>query len=160
MLISPTSGSFTFLATILTNLDVPIDAPFEMDRCGSCTRCLDACPTEAFPQERVLDSRMCISYLTIEYRGEIAPAQRSTMQDWIFGCDVCQDVCPWNTKFAAALDDDVLGLDPSRAFVDLAMLIGASEAEFVERFGWTPLKRPGAAAVRRNAEIALENTRR
>jgi epoxyqueuosine reductase len=160
MLISPTRGSFTFLATVLTNLDVQIDDPFAMDRCGSCTRCLDACPTNAFPSARVLDSRQCISYLTIEYKGEIARELKTLMQDWIFGCDVCQDVCPWNSKFATPTEGKLLELDPSRAFVDLAMLIEMNEAEFVEQFGWTPLERPGSAGMKRNAKIALENSRK
>ncbi len=160
MLISPTRGSFSFLATILTNLDVPIDQPFEADRCGSCTRCLDACPTDAFPRERVLDSRRCISYLTIEYRGDVTTELQELMGNWIFGCDVCQDVCPWNTKFASVANDPVLQLDPSLAFVDLAMLITASDAEFVQRYACTPIERPGAVGMRRNAKIAVENSRR
>jgi len=160
MLISSKWGSYSFLATILTNLDLPIDMPFETDRCGSCTRCLDACPTDAFPRERVLDSRRCISYLTIEYRGDVAADLQELMGDWIFGCDVCQDVCPWNTKFASVVIDPVLQLDPSRAFVDLAMLIEMSDVEFVEKFEWTPIERPGPAGMKRNARIAAENSTR
>ena len=160
MLISPKRGSFFFLATILTNLDIPIDEPFETDRCGSCTRCLDACPTDAYPRERVLDSRRCISYLTIEHRGDVSAGLHELMGDWIFGCDVCQNVCPWNARFTSVANDAVLQLDPSRAFVDLAMLIEMSDAEFAERFAWTPIERPGPVGMKRNAKIAAENSRR
>ena len=160
MLIDPERGSFFFLASVLTDLDIAPDQPFEADRCGSCTRCIQACPTDAFPSERVLDSRRCISYLTIEHRGDIGPELHPAVGDWIFGCDVCQNVCPWNTKFASAAIDPVLQLDPSRAFVDLAMLIEMSDAEFVERFEWTPIERPGPVGMKRNAQIAAENSTR
>jgi len=160
MLIAPTRGSFFFLAAVFTNLDLAIDDPFEADRCGSCTRCLDACPTTAFDRERLLDSRRCISYLTIEFGGEIATELRALMGDWIFGCDICQDVCPWNAKFASVRQDRELGLDPSRAFEDLGSLIEIEDAEFRRRFGWTPLDRPGVVGVRRNAVIAAENSKR
>jgi epoxyqueuosine reductase len=160
MLIAPDRGSFFFLATILTNLDLAPDDPFEADRCGSCSRCLDACPTDAFDRERLLDSRRCISYLTIEHKGEISPPARSLLGDWIFGCDICQDVCPWNHKFAIESRDHELRMDPARAFEDLDTLIRISEDEFASRFGWTPLERPGVRGMRRNALIAAENSSR
>lgn len=159
MLIDPKRGSFFFLASVLTNLDVSVDPPFEADRCGTCRRCLDACPTEAFPEERVLDSRRCISYLTIEHRGEIDPALQPLMDDWVFGCDMCQDVCPWNVKFASSATDPALAQDISLAHVDLAELIRLSTEDFDRRYGWTPLERPGAEGMRRNARIALANVR-
>ena len=160
MLIDPRRGSFCFLATLFTNLDLALDRPFEADRCGSCRRCLDACPTHAFPEERVLDSRLCISYLTIEHTGSIVADLGGQMGDWVFGCDICQDVCPWNQKFARPAQDAALELDPSRAYEDLAALAEISDDQFRQRFGGTPLERPGAEGMRRNARIATENLRR
>lgn len=154
MLISPTSGSYFFLATVLTNLDLAVDPPFEADRCGTCRRCLDACPTAAFPAPRVLDSRHCISYLTIEHDGAIAPSLWPAMAPWVFGCDVCQAVCPWNEKFARPAETPLPGLHPELEWLDLAEVLAVSDDEFTHRYGWTPLERPGAAGMRRNARIA------
>lgn len=155
MLIDPERGSYCFLAVILTNLDLAMDLPFEADRCGTCRRCLDACPTGAFPEPRVLDSRFCISYLTIEHRGDIAPALTTNVGDWVFGCDLCQEVCPWNVKFAEAADDPVLETDPRLAHLDLRDMAGISDREFQQRYGHTALMRRGAAGIRRNARMAL-----
>ena len=157
MLIDPRRGSYCFLATVFTDLDIAVDPPFEADRCGTCRRCLDACPTGAFPTERVLDSRRCISYLTIEHRGDIAPELQELMGEWLFGCDVCQDVCPWNHKFATEPMDPELVLDPTLAELDLEALTHLSDAEFQRRFGHTALTRTGAAGIRRNAQIAVAN---
>ncbi len=158
MLIDPTRGSYFFLAAVLTNVDLEIDRPFESDRCGTCRLCLDACPTDAFIDERVLDSRRCISYLTIEYRGEIDRALAPLMGDWVFGCDICQDVCPWNEKFAQTVDDDALGQDGSMARPRLDDFFKMSERDFDERYGDTPFERPGLTGMRRNAQIALDNS--
>jgi epoxyqueuosine reductase len=157
MLIDERRGSFFFLASVFTGLDLAVDEPYRADRCGSCTRCLDACPTTAFPRERVLDSRRCISYLTIEHKGGIDPQLRAKMGDWVFGCDVCQNVCPWNLKFASIVSDPVLGLESVRAYEDLDCLIHIKDEQFAERFGWTPLDRPGVVGMRRNARIAATN---
>jgi len=159
MLIDQRRGSFFFIASILTNADLAIDPAFETDRCGTCRRCLDACPTDAFLDERVLDSRRCISYLTIEYRGEIDEALRDRMDGWIFGCDICQDVCPWNQKFATPAGDPVLEQDPALADLELDEIMQLSDADFDNRYGWTALERPGARGMRRNAEIAQSHNR-
>jgi epoxyqueuosine reductase len=160
MLISPQRGSFTFLATVLTNVDLAADAPFAPDRCGSCTRCLEACPTQAFPEPRVLDATRCISYLTIEYRGEIPSQLAGEMDNWVFGCDICQDVCPWNEKFARPNATPIVALTPDRASVPLDEFAGLDEPRFAARHGWTPLERPGLAGMRRNAAIAARNAER
>lgn len=154
MLLAPGRGSFFFLAAILTDLDLAVDPPFTADHCGSCRRCLDACPTGAFPEERVLDATRCISYLTIEYRGAELPREPDT-GGWIFGCDVCQDVCPWNEKFTeTAPPGPPLELDPARGLERLDAFARLSPAEFKARYGWTPLERPGLEGMRRNAGAA------
>ncbi|TWP28056.1 tRNA epoxyqueuosine(34) reductase QueG [Apibacter muscae] len=96
LLLSKQKGSFFFLAEIICDLELEYDSPFKTNHCGSCTRCIDACPTQAIISEKVIDSRKCISYLTIELKDEIGEEFKGKMKDWIFGCDICQDVCPWN----------------------------------------------------------------
>ncbi|TWP26214.1 tRNA epoxyqueuosine(34) reductase QueG [Apibacter muscae] len=96
LLLSKQKGSFFFLAEIICDLELEYDSPFKTNHCGSCTRCIDACPTQAIISEKVIDSRKCISYLTIELKDEIGEEFKGKMNDWIFGCDICQDVCPWN----------------------------------------------------------------
>jgi len=158
MLIDPRRGSFFFLGTVLTDLPLALDLPFEADRCGSCRRCLDACPTDAFPEERVIDGRRCISYLTIEYRGEIDAALSAQMGDHLFGCDICQDVCPWNQSFAMAASDPALGQDPALARIRLDSVAQISDSEFEDRFGTTAISRTGPGGLRRNAEIVERNS--
>jgi epoxyqueuosine reductase len=159
MLIDPVRGSYLFLAAVLTNLELEPDLPFEADRCGSCRRCLDACPTEALVAPRVLDSRRCISYLTIEHRGPFDRASVPAWEEWVFGCDVCQEVCPWNVKFARVHQDDLLGYDPELAQLDLVELAQLSDQELRARFGHTALERAGPAGLRRNARFLLEGER-
>lgn len=160
MLISPRLGSFVFLGAILTDIDLAVDPPFESDRCGSCTRCLDACPTDAFPAARTMDASRCIAYLTIEFRGDIPPELAPLIGDWIFGCDVCQDVCPWNVKFAREAAEALPNRDPDLAQLDLRALADAPPGELERRFAGTALTRPGAEGLRRNARIALANAAR
>jgi len=155
--IDPKRGSFCFIATVLTNLDLDLDQPFEADRCGSCQLCLDACPASAFPEERLLDARLCISYLTIELKSEVPTERAANMGDWVFGCDVCQDVCPWNKSFARPSTSVALELNPSLALLDLRSLSEIDELEFARQYGWTPLERAGAAGINRNARIAAAN---
>jgi len=156
MLIDPQHGSFIFVATILTNLDVAMDAPFEADRCGTCRRCIEVCPTQAFPEERVLDSRLCISYLTIEHRGPIDEELGGRLNRWVFGCDDCQTVCPWNIKFASPATEQLMWhADSIPAQFSLTELADLSDEEFRRRFGHTPLTRSGARRIREIANLIV-----
>lgn len=157
MLIDPRRGSFIFLATVLTNLELEVDEPFRGDRCGSCRRCLEACPAKAFAEARVLDARRCISYLTIEHKGEIAPELGRLVGDWVFGCDICQEVCPWNKKFARESPDSSLGIDRSLAHLDLEWLASVDDRDFRQTLGGTAMARAGAAGMRRNALVVINN---
>ena len=158
MLIHPELGSFTFIGVVLTDADLEPDLPFEADRCGSCRRCLDACPTAAFVGPRDLDARACISYLTIEHRGEFTDAQRDQVGDWLFGCDVCQDVCPWNVSFARATTDPGFAQRPEIAAPDIDALSVIGNDEFDRQFGDTPFSRPRREGMRRNAAAVLANS--
>jgi epoxyqueuosine reductase len=150
MLIHPRVGSFTFIGVVLTDAALAADPPFATDHCGSCRRCLEACPTDAFVAPGVLDARRCISYLTIEHRGAFDDAQRDMPGDWLFGCDVCQDVCPWNERFASPTTDAAFAPRAELAAPDLALLGGEDAAAFTRHFGDTPLARAGVAGMRRN----------
>jgi epoxyqueuosine reductase len=159
MLIRPGAGSFTFIGILLTDLALAADQPFEADRCGTCRRCLDACPTGAFPEPRVLDATRCISYLTIEARGAMPEPLRPRVGDWLFGCDVCQDVCPWNVRFAVETRESRYLARPASDWPTLAEIAAMTEREFDDAFGETALERPGRAGLARNAAVVLENTR-
>jgi epoxyqueuosine reductase len=154
MLIDPTIGSFTFIGTVLTEADLPADPPFEADRCGTCRACLDACPTDAFPTPHTLDARRCISYLTIEQRQEFTDEQRAMVGEWLFGCDVCQDVCPWNVRFAQPTPDPDLAPGVA-AEADMFDTIDATA--FNRRYGDTAFSRPGLTGMRRNASAIRAN---
>jgi epoxyqueuosine reductase len=156
-LIHPRHGSFFFLGALLLDLPLAADAPFEEDHCGTCTRCLTACPTDAFVAPRVLDATRCISYLTIELRDEIPEPLRPLMGELVFGCDICQDVCPWNRKFAHDVTDPDLQPHPGLASPDLAELIGLSEEQFRARFRGSPVLRAKRRGLARNAAVALGN---
>ncbi len=158
MLIDPARGSFTFIGVVLTDAALAPDLPFDGDRCGTCRRCLDACPTQAFVAPGELDARRCIAYLTIERRGAFTPTERSQVGEWLFGCDVCQDVCPWNEKFATSTRDPELAPQPAvSAAADPAELLALDDTAFTARYGDTPFARPGAAGMRRNAAAVLEH---
>ena len=157
MLISPDRGSFFFLGALLVDLDLTADAPFEADRCGSCTRCLDACPTEAFVAPRVMDARRCISYLTIEHRSEIAPELQPLIGEMLYGCDICQDVCPWNIRFSRELTDPALAPRPENVQPDPVAIAELSDEDFRVRFKGSPIKRTKQTGLVRNALIALRN---
>jgi epoxyqueuosine reductase len=156
MLIDKRFGSFFFIGALLLDLALQADPPFETAHCGSCTRCLDACPTDAFVAPYQLDARRCISYLTIELRGAIAEELRPLMDDWIFGCDVCQDVCPWNRKSPVG-QDAALQSSAADLRVSLIEIVGLSEEAFRARYRHTPLWRTKRAGLVRNAAIALGN---
>lgn len=155
MLIHPDIGSFTFIGVVLTDAELDADPPFDADRCGTCTRCLDACPTQAFVGPRDLDARACISYLTIEHRGDFTAAQRERVGDWVFGCDVCQDVCPWNVSFARPIDDSAFVPRAEIAALDIRALARMDENEFRRRYDGTPFTRPGLRGMQRNAAAVI-----
>jgi epoxyqueuosine reductase len=159
-LIHPKLGSFGFLAVLLTSLESEKEqAPMALvpDRCGSCRRCLEACPTGALTAPYQMDAAKCISYLTIEHRGAIAPELMEGMGRQVFGCDICQDVCPWNRK-APTRDD--LELEPRPELENPAMdwLAAMDEAEFEKNFNGSPVRRAGFLGLRRNAAIAMGNS--
>jgi epoxyqueuosine reductase len=160
MLIHPRLGSFTFIGTVLTDLPLAVDAPFAADHCGSCRACLDACPTDAFAQPRQLDARRCISYLTIEQRGPFGSAEGAMIGDWLFGCDVCQDACPWNDKFALPTDEPRFAPRPELVAPDPAELADLAPDEFRRRYGHTAFERAGPDGLARNARQVIENAKR
>lgn len=163
MLITPRAGSFVFLASLFVELELEPSAPFEADRCGSCTRCLDACPTGALREAHVLDANLCISYLTIEHREHIAEPLRPLMGGLLYGCDICNDVCPYNRKFSKELSEDspfrprpFLDGVPSR---ELALrVLGMGVPEYTELFRGSAMKRAKLSGLRRNAAVVLGNT--
>ena len=158
MLIHPRLGSYTFIGCVLTDLPAAVDAPFTSDQCGSCRACLDACPTGAFPHPHVLDARRCISYLTIEHRGPFTADQGHMIGEWLFGCDRCQEVCPWNEKFAQTTNEPRFA--PRRDVVapDLVALCDLDEEEFARRYADTAFERTGAAGIARNARQVIANS--
>lgn len=154
MLIRPGVGSFFFIGTIFTDLDLQPDQPFETDHCGTCTRCLDACPTQAFVEPRVLDATRCLSYLTIEWKKAIPADLAEKAAGWAFGCDVCNDVCPWNERFAKPTERPEYGVRDAPGMADPAYFERLNPARFDELFGDTPLARPGLERMRRNWGVA------
>jgi epoxyqueuosine reductase len=156
-LIARTGGSWFFLGAILLNLEMEYDKA-EKDFCGTCSRCMDACPTGAIVAPYVVDARLCISYLTIELRGPIARHLRPLIGNRIFGCDDCQEVCPWN-RFAVRSPEKELWPREGNLEPELASLAGMTEAEFLERFRDSPVRRARREGLVRNAVVALGNSR-
>lgn len=157
MLIDPRRGSWFFLGELLTTISLQPDEPKRMPGCGRCTRCLTACPTDAFPAPYQLDARRCISYLTIELKGWIPRDLRPLMGNWIYGCDVCQDVCPFN-RFAPETVEPVfkpLGWDA--AAPPLLELLTLDEARFQTRFAHSPIQRIKRGRFLRNVCVAVGN---
>lgn len=161
-LINPARGSFFFIGSLVLDLALATDAPFEADRCGTCTRCLDACPTDAFVGPRKLDATKCISYLTIELKEEIPEALREGIGDRLYGCDVCQEVCPWNRKFSRELSEGspftprpaISGRDARSLAVEL---LAMSSLEFSAAFKGSPMKRAKLPGLQRDASVVLGN---
>jgi epoxyqueuosine reductase len=155
MLVHPRAGSFFFIGSIFTDLLLDCDLPFELDRCGSCTRCLDACPTGAFVEARVRDATRCISYLTIEQKGPIPSELAERFQGYAFGCDICNDVCPWNQRFAEVTSIPEFRDHRIPADWDADSLERMSQEEFDARFADSPLQRAGLQGMRRNVRAAF-----
>lgn len=156
LLLNRDLGSWFFLAAVLTDAELPTDQPFATDHCGTCRACLDACPTDAFVDAYQLDARKCISYLTIELRDHIPEPLRSQLGDWVFGCDICQDVCPWNRKVESESESPFAprpGLNP----LNLLGLFELSDDDFRKVFRKTPLWRAKQRGLLRNAAIVLGN---
>ena len=154
LLLNRSLGSYFFLACVLVDIDLPYDEPHTTSHCGTCTACLDACPTDAFPSAGVLDASRCISYLTIEHRAPIQIELREGIGDWVFGCDICQEVCPWNTKVSR--NNSVQAETPPA--IELTDLFFLTDEQFRARFRKTPMWRTRRSGLLRNAAIVLGNT--
>ena len=160
-LLNPRLGSFFFLGALVLDVELEVDAPFDGDMCGTCTRCIDACPTAAITAPRELDATRCISYLTIELKGEIPEALREPMGELIYGCDICQSCCPWNIRFAQELQvpefapREVIAGKDARALAR-ALLVMTQE-EFRVGLKGSPMKRAKLRGLKRNAAVVLGN---
>jgi epoxyqueuosine reductase len=152
-LLTPSLGSYFFIGIVLTTAALPFDER-EPDRCGTCTACLDACPTRAFVAPYVLDARRCISYLTIEHRGDIVGELAEQVGEWVFGCDVCQEVCPWNRKAEPGHEP---ALSPSGSLGSLESLLTLDPDAFRARFRGTAIWRTKRAGLMRNVAVVLAN---
>jgi len=149
-----------FLAVLVTSLEVPeSQTPLAVpDRCGSCRRCIDACPTQALIEPYRMDATRCISYLTIEHRGEIAEDLRTGIGRQVFGCDICQDVCPWNRKAPVSNGDSQLNPREELVNPDLGWLADLEATDFERLFNGSPVRRAGFLGLRRNIAIAMGNS--
>ena len=156
--ITKQSGSFIFLGSIISDLDLPADAPSN-NHCGTCTACLDICPTDAFPQPYVLDANKCISYLTIEHRGQFTEEEKKNIGEHIFGCDICLDICPWNHKNNQKIkytnNDNYEDLPVN--VNDLKELEVFNQNDFEKKYGKSPVTRTGFEGFKRNFEAVLAN---
>jgi epoxyqueuosine reductase len=154
-LISREYGSWIFLGEIILDAELNYDETVS-DQCGSCTACIDACPTKAITQPYLLDANKCISYLTIEHRGDISKDLASGLQNWLYGCDVCQDVCPWN-RFQKETDVQAFKPRPENVEPKLTEIAAISQEEFSKRFKRSPIKRTKQNGLVRNAGVVLES---
>lgn len=151
-------GSWLLLGELLTTLELLPDEP-AIDRCGTCTRCIDACPTGAITAPYQLDARRCISYLTIEHRGEIPPEFHEPIGEWLYGCDICQDVCPWNRRAPAATDAALMPRFPTGT-IDLRRVLEWSDEDYREALRGSAMKRVKLPVLERNAKIVERNLER
>ena len=158
LLINPKAGSYFFLAALLVDQELDYDPANDHDYCGTCRACLDACPTQAFPEPYVLDARRCISYLNIELRESVPRGLRSEVGDWLFGCDVCQEVCPWNRRAPDTQEPEFEAVDALNP-ADLSGLFGMDDGVFRRRFRGTPFWRARRRGILRNAALVLGNQR-
>ena len=157
-LINPHRGSYFLLAEILLGIELEPDVPFTYDRCGACTRCIQACPTGCILPDRTLDARRCISYLTIELKGSIPLDLRSRMDGWIFGCDICQQACPWN-RFATREAEPAFMPHIANPYPDLPGEMALGQEEFSLKYRRSPLMRTKRRGYLRNTAVALGNSR-
>jgi epoxyqueuosine reductase len=155
-IIDEKAGSWLFLGCILTDLPLDTDAPVP-DRCGSCTRCIEACPTDAILAPYVLDSRKCISYTTIELRGEIPESERDGIGHHLYGCDICQDVCPWNRK-APLSGSEAFQPRPGLFWPEIEALLEKNEAEWKEMIRGTAMRRAKVKGLLRNLMVVAGNS--
>ena len=158
-LINPHQGSYFLLAEIFLGLALPPDEPFTTDQCGSCTRCIEACPTNCIRPDRTLDAGRCISYLTIENKGSIPSNLREQIGNWVFGCDVCQMVCPWNIRFAQTTGDPAFEPRPGLINPPLDNELVLTPEEFNRKYKNSPIKRAKRRGYLRNAAVAAGNSR-
>jgi epoxyqueuosine reductase len=154
-IIHPTIGSWLLLGEIITTLELPADEPI-VDRCGTCTRCIDACPTAAITAPRQLDARRCISYLTIEHRGEIAEEWKHQLGEWVFGCDICQDVCPFNSK-APLTDDPALQPRFPTGTIDLRQLLEWGSEDYRAATRHSAMRRVKLPVLQSSARLVAAN---
>lgn len=157
-LIYPQHGSYYLLAVVLLGIELEPDPPFRADHCGSCTRCLEACPTACILPDRTLDARNCISYLTIELKGWIPVKLRPQLGNWVFGCDICQQVCPWNRRFANLPGDAAFAPRADVPSPDLLQEIRLTPEDYNRKFKGSPIKRAKRRGYLRNVAVALGNT--
>ncbi len=157
-LIHPRMGSYILLAEVLLDLELPPDEPFAHDRCGSCRRCLEACPTGSILPNRTLDANRCISYLTIEWKEAIPRSLRPALGEWVFGCDICQQVCPWNQRFARPKQDAAFQSRPFLESPDLAAFLELNAEGFRAALRGSPIRRTKRRGWMRNAAVVAGNT--
>lgn len=170
-LIAPRLGSYELLAELFLDQELEPDLPFHLDACGACQRCIQACPTQCILPDRTLDANRCISYLTIENKGPVDRDLRSSMGNWVFGCDVCQQVCPWNIRFADPISQNSVPLKPDASsgpglflvqaeipFPDLIQELSLTPETFNRKFSRSPIQRPRRRGYLRNVAIALGNS--
>lgn len=158
-LISPRHGSYFLLGVLFVDLKIDPDPPFTTDQCGNCQRCIDTCPTHCILPNRTIDSARCISYLTIENKGPIPPDLRPALGNQVFGCDICQQVCPWNIRFGKSEGNPSLAPHPEQPFPHLATNLLLTPQQFKEKYRQTPLLRSKRRGFLRNLAVALGNAR-